>query len=162
MGDERPLWSSDLYIQISPNTYHGSFYYINSRFWDPKLADNTKFNPKVTLSMPMRVRNPIQVIQSYLFANQFVVYLTDSDLDRQIRIHGGVVAKDFLGKYSNKTGSDQEAPPVNKPGDLSWKPTTTGFINPYATSGLIIVEDPRFQFDTTLLYHDFGSVDLKY
>jgi hypothetical protein len=109
---------------------------IVSPYWDPGVV---------------RPRNRIAQIQSYLFANQFISYADDSISDRQLKVSGGMLAKDIAGRFVNHFGTDRTY-------FDGLGPTTSQYsLNEGASPSLIVYQDPRFQFDTELLSFDFGS-----
>lgn len=109
----------------------------------------------------VRYRNKITKVQALLFANQYVSYMFSSDADRQLRIHGGVIAKDYLGRFVNLLGSERQYIP--NPNVTAAYQRTTGILNSIGIEGgtmpaLWVISDPRFQFTQDLINSDFLSV----
>jgi hypothetical protein len=136
------VWDDDVEVDVTYNL-RGQLpprIMIRSRYWDP-----TK-----TAAAP---RNRVNKVEAFLFANQFVAYVPDSDVDRQLRIHGGIAARDVIGRFINRVGSDRT---YAAPTQLHQ--SANG--NVMAPS-LIIYQDPRFSASLDFIYGNFGTPSLK-
>ena len=156
-GRSDVVGGADLSIRLTYGGSQASFapaLWFSTRYWDPAVVPP---------------HNRIEKVQALLFANQFVAVLHDSVADRQLRIHGGVVAKEMAGRFSNKLGwertySGNSTPPAELTlGGLStYRHPSAAVFNGgdhAITPGFIIMQDPRFQFDTDLVNKDFLQVD---
>ena len=107
-----------------------------------------------------RPKNKVQHIQGLLFANQFVSYDYNTQSDRQLRVDGGMVGKQIMGRYISFTGPER-----TYAAGSSFAPAQDQIDNvslPAMTPALIVKEDPRFQYQTQFLDVNFGQVLLSY
>lgn len=146
-GGEKFLNTADLKITIMMKPNHDDKYQIevNTRIYD---------------ASKVHYRNKIEKIQAFLFANQFISYSYSNAADRQLRIHGGIVAKDFLGRFVNVPGPEREFSGVNPYVAEELRNPAGGETAAWSTAfpAFWIISDPRFQYTTDLINIDFLSV----
>ena len=135
------MYSGDLNIRIMYDS-SGPRIKVGTRYWD---------------SVKVPPRNQIKTVQAFLFANQYISYASDSTADRQVRIYGGVIAKDVLGRFVNKIGPDRNFAPVFGGMSRGHQANIWGGGDQGSNVSLLIMQDPRFQFSTQLIYQDFGN-----
>jgi hypothetical protein len=142
MSNRPDSLQADFYVAIQVTGGPGTLLprvAVGTRFWDP---------------VKIPAHNRIDKIQAMLFANQFLVGFQDTFADRQLRIDGGIVAKDIGGRFINKSGWERSYAAGGYPTAGMWHDGTHG-----SSPSLMVRHDPRFQFDTELLYQDLLSVD---
>jgi hypothetical protein len=122
---------------IHPTAGHFKVSVVTS-FWNPSRV---------------RLKTPVRRIDAFLFANHFIGLATPSTADRQLRVHGGLVARDIFGLTPNVIG------PGRQYIDGRYR-TQSATSWPIAGNmpGLWIVQDPRFQFREDLFDTSFLSV----
>jgi hypothetical protein len=173
--DARTLLQADLSIVLQfelplrPEAVPALNVAVYTRYWDPGR---------------MRPRNIIRRIQAFLFANQLIAYPSDGLVDTQLKIDGGMVARDFAGRLASATGSMTPyhvSNPLNPSlmrtnsyvhgtalvecANPAWQNSCPPYYPTRAVEGgqlpaLILMLDPRAQFRTELMYRDFGMLEL--
>lgn len=154
------------YLKMSNNTHMA--YFLNTA--DLKISimmlpdDEEKYqiivNTRIYDPNKVHYRNKVEKIQAFLFANQYISYSYSNSADRQIRIHGGIVAKDFLGRFVNVSGPERQFSGANPYIAEAYKVAAGGESQPWSTyfPAAWIISDPRFQYTTDLINIDFLSV----
>ena len=97
----------------------------------------------------VKTRQKVHRIDAYLSANLYFLRIAGGASDIQLRVHGGIAAKDILGKFENYHGYDRA--------DIGAIPPSSN-AKARSNPGLWIVHDPRFQYVTDFQTEDIFSI----